>query len=245
MTLTAEERSAFTKRLVLVSIVTSLLVSLFGVYLWIKLFSRHQPGTNNLVPGSAEANMAAGNLNTPIVLVGDSLIFKSDAQSNNPPWTPTPGTNGSDYYLDPGYSISTIAVKQKAPPDGKDDPNTDDADPTTDKISVGIPSGSSSTWQIDAYTTASGKVASITPGPGTQIHLVVTTGNLCPNATSTTSKKIKYGLASGCTDNPAFSQVNILIDSVQVGSLNCDDASGTQNKCRIVLKGAASVSTPK
>lgn len=234
MAITEDDKKFITSRLVfaLAGFFIAILASaLIGTYVMSRVLVTEQARAPGPMYG-----FAAG-LDTPVVLVGGSLAFRSDAQSNAPAWIPTPGGNGNDYYIDPGYSVSVIVVKQTAPPDPDNgDPPNKDADPGSDKISVGIPSSNAGTWQVDEYTAASGDtaVASIKPGPGTQIHLTIPSGFLCSKGSG---KKLKYGQASGCADAQTFSQVTISLDGNRVGNLACNDGSGTPGKCRIVLKG--------
>ena len=189
------------------------------------------------------ANAAANSGDTPVILVGGTMTFKSGAQGTPPPWQTVSGSSPAEYFLDPGYSVAKIVVKKNAPPDD-DSSQTGDAQPKSDRLSIDV--SDAGTWKIDAYTLAadgitSVKVASLAPKDNTtEIHLKVL-DDTDPNAAlcfvPSSTVRIRLGHTGSCPDTSSFDSVIVTIDKVVTGTLKCTDGSGTKGTCRIVLRG--------
>lgn len=248
-----EERSFLTQRVILVGLsILAVAGLLFGAF-----FAGGSRTGIRLLFSRAAAN-SAGGLDTPVVLVGGSLSFKAGSQKGTLQWTPVPGcsTPCTEYFLDPGYPVSTIALKNSSdddPNDPNDPPAAPDNNPAKDKIRVDI--SNASTWEIDEYTSVNSvdtQVALIKPSAAgtTEIHvkfLAGAPGGLC----LTRSKRIMYSPTGACpasgpvTDAVTFSKVTLQIDNgsnvtTSSGSLSCVDDSSkpTLGHCRIVFRGS-------
>jgi hypothetical protein len=204
--------------------------------------------------GKVERPALANPGDTPVVLIGGTVIFKAGAQDNALTWTPVPNGEkpATEYFVAPTYSISTIVLSSITTDDGTDNGVGTDSNPKKDKISVDV-SNAANSWQIDEFASANGAadslVASIFPklnGSTTELHLKVNGGGiLCPK----TKYRILYGQVAGCADFKSYTltKVNLLIDNASgvptpSGTLSCVDDSSTPStgKCRIVLRGPPS-----
>ncbi len=228
MTLSTEERSFVTTAIISVALGVGVLGAAVAIFV--------------------NKAASAGTGDTPVILVGGSLSFKAGSQKGTLSWTPVPATCTSactEYFLDPGYSVSTIALKDSSVDDGTDAPVPADNNPAKDKIRADI--SNASTWEIDEYATfnssAEAQVASITPN-ATQIHVkVVAPAALCLK----TPKRLVFSPTGVCPapDGVAFTRVALQIDNgpgttVASGSLSCvdDSADDNPNKCRIAFRGS-------
>lgn len=230
MTIAPEERQFVTKSFFAVALgVAALGAATFAIFL-------HYASTGRLFAYRPVANSG----DTPVILVGGSMIFKSGSK-NSPAWVPV--TGGQDYYLTPNYDISEIVVKMIASDDGGDGHDAGDANTHTDKLRVDI--SAASTWEVDAYAQSDDQhaVVSITPRENssgqTEIHLVrldTSQGaTLCPNGSL---KRIKYGHTADCSDRVVFSKIELKVDSQSRGTITCiDDAAKLLGRCRIVFRG--------
>jgi hypothetical protein len=189
------------------------------------------------------AHGAAGTGDTPVILVGGTMTFKSGAQANPTSWSPS--TQSTKYSLDPGYAIAKIVVKKNAPDEDDDNSQAGDAQPASDRLSVDV--SDAGTWEIDVYAAPTlggtvNEIATLTPKKGTtEIDLNVvsnadTSAVLCPVST------LKVGLGhtgqgASCPDNSFFDSVILKLDNKATGTFNCLDANGKKGSCRIVLRG--------
>ena len=234
MTLTTEDRSFFTRALVLTGV--GIVVALGALML-----ARSGP------PHFIE-NPALPSGDTPVVLIGGSLTFKAGDSSY--PWAPISGT--TTYQATPNYAIKTIVVKQDTGAGG-------DGGAASDKLRVDVSNATS--WEVDEYISPAGgspagtpdvEVASISgvssaPNAVSPIYLKPVRGFLCPAPTgATTISAIKYGLTSGCPESQApapdlisFSKVSITVNGQPqpTATLACLGTSDPQGKCRIVFRG--------
>ena len=186
---------------------------------------------------------AANSGDTPVVLVGGSMTFKSGSKKS-PAWAPV--TPHQEYYLTPGYDIATIVLKFIGSDDGGDNHDPDDANIHKDKLRVDISAATS--WEVDAYTQSDDlhAVVQITPkqnGSGqSEIHLVrldqAQGATLCPNGSM---KRIKYGRTPDCSETLVFSKIELKVDGQSSGTINCiDDAVKKVGTCKIILRGPSS-----
>jgi hypothetical protein len=181
---------------------------------------------------------AANSDDTPVIVIGGSMTFKSGSKKS-PPWTEV--SAGKEYSVSPGYPISTIVVKLIGSDDGGNNPDPGDANPNTDKLRVDVSLASS--WKIDAYadpSDAASPVVSIAPNESGEIHLVRLDPNalLCPNDSK---KRVMYGHTPDCKDPITFYRIGLKVNGQPTGTLICiDDAVKTVGKCRIVFRGTPS-----
>jgi hypothetical protein len=185
---------------------------------------------------------------TPVVLVGGSLTFKSSAQSGAAlQWQPIPGSPNPaiEYFVSPNYPIVKIGVKGPGQLD-TDAPNAADATPGQDRFTVDVSNAGS--WQVDTFISGSGgtrvKVASLFAPNGTNdIHLRVLTSS-DPNATlcvvpGSTNIRLGFGHTNtSCPDtSSSFDSVDLTVDGVPAGTFMCKDGTGSAGHCRIILRG--------
>jgi hypothetical protein len=239
-----EEKSFLTQRVILVGLA---ILAVGGLLLGAFFAGGSRTGFGLLFSRTpvlgTPANAAAG-LDTPVVLIGGSVMFKAGSQKGTLSWTPVPASCTSkctEYFLDPGYPVSTIALKDSSDDDGTDASVGADNNPAKDKIRADI-SNAGSNWEIDEYATISKtetQVASITPN-ATEIHVkVVAPAALCLK----TSKRLVFSPTGVCPapDGVTFTKVALQIDNAVVsGTLSCFDDSSTPTlgKCRIVFRGS-------
>lgn len=175
-----------------------------------------------------------GKGDSPVVLVGGSLIFRAHIN----PWLPVSAT---EYSVSPGSSVKTIVVKAKPAKDTENGGNTgDDNDATTDEIRVDV--SQATTWQIDEYV-GGAVVTTLSLNADGTIHLVQTgSGSLCPTD-GKQKNKIEFKDA-GCKTPASFAQVSISAtypaqqgpQTITLGNLACVDENLNQGNCRIVLR---------
>jgi hypothetical protein len=246
MTMTAEERSFVTTAIVSVAIGLTVL----GV------------GFEVLERTTAEHKLVriANPGDTPVVLIGGSMVFKAAAYQTPQAWsTDTPN---KEYHVSPAYQISTIVLKAIAGADN-DNLGSGDANATTDKLRLDV--STANTWEIDEFSVAGGgkPVVKLVPkqnGTTTEIHLVLLDpgGMLCP-VNSNNMIRISYSPtqncpapAAGSQTSPVFSQVSVILNGEVTSSgapqpsatLNCIDSTDSTGdpagKCRIVFRGPPS-----
>jgi hypothetical protein len=180
---------------------------------------------------------------TPVVLVGGSLIFKAPNKGYD--WQEL--TAGQDYFVTPSYAISTIVIKSKAADDPGDGQVDDDSSPASDQLRANVSNATS--WQIDEFTTDSDAtpVVSVT-FDGSQMHVIQKSqsGILCPIS----KKRLFYSPTQPCPASPPtpttpptppiFSKVSLTITAFGQkqtwGTINCIDVNNVQGKCRIVFR---------
>jgi hypothetical protein len=166
-----------------------------------------------------------GGRDTPVVLVGASLTFKAPTIA----WQ----SSGANFQTTPTYPITTIVVKALSAPDAGDGPVGGDLT-APDKLVVDVTGASS--WEVDAFTNASSSdPGAILSFSGTAVTLSPKNGYLCPNASY---KRIKFGTLQSCTDanSVLFTKIRVVVNSQEVGFLDCVDGNGQPGICRIVLR---------
>jgi len=166
---------------------------------------------------------------TPIVLIGDSLIIKSPDQE----WTRVKA--GQEYSVVPAQPVTRIARKKQAKDgsgkdeSGSDDPDTDDPNPATDLDSQSL----LTSWTINLFTADSPAQPVVTVALyGYEIHLTKGTGFLCEDS----KKRIRYGASANCSDKIQFTRAEITPGSRrQVIKEDCVDATYQMGTCKFVL----------
>ncbi len=181
---------------------------------------------------SAQRNFVTSG-ETPVVLVGDSLIFRAGVSGF--PWRLDPSTGG--YHTSPDYSISWIIVKANASSE------TGEGDPATDALRINVAGGG---WEIDEFTDGSTTVpvTTVTPYGATAIAVNLqnpATGALCPVLNGSDIVGLKYSSQQNCPGaGVKFTRVDVKVSyngkQVTLGSLYCLDASGNTGRCRIVFR---------
>jgi hypothetical protein len=172
---------------------------------------------------------------TPVVLVGGSLRFKAGRAAANDAWQQV--VLNQEYYYPATYQVKVIVLKNSSDGDG-DGPDPDDKKRKTDRTRVPI---TNPNWRADLYTLAAANtpVAHLVPQANYQIHLVLDdqSGSLCP--VGTPIQRVTYSPSKDCNNQSvSFSKINITVNGVPATppSLPCQDAAGTNNSCKIVLR---------
>jgi hypothetical protein len=247
MALDAADKSFLTRRLILTWIGVSLLSLLVTSIVAYELSDSIKTLGKTL--GKAIFGVTAAHSgDTPVVLVGGSLLFR--ARDAGLLWVED--TPQKAYHLNPQYDVASIVVKKK-PNKGGDDPDTDDSTASSDKLRVDVSNAAS--WEVDEFIPgAAGKpdvrVASITPDSKTsyQIDLTATQGYLCPVPAEPNTKHLTYS-ANPCpapgqepSDAVTFSSIQVIVtvggQTQTWGTLNCVDANSDKTgQCRIVFRG--------
>jgi hypothetical protein len=173
---------------------------------------------------------------TPVVLIGGSLIIKHGSKDKNQKWN---STNGSEYHTTLAHPIASIALKKLAHPDHDDDYRADDENPDTDLQRIDVPSAAS--WKVDIYAQNSDKhpAISIACARGLDVRLTLENqaGSLCEH----TKRRIAYSIDPGRTElgqrNATLAKAVVNFDGSVAGTLNSIDLkSNTPGKCRIVFR---------
>lgn len=228
--LQAQDKSFITGTLVLVAVATAV-VSAGLLY----------AGIRSLVtkPGPPSGD-------TPVVLIGDSIKFKSG--SKNVLWQEV--TPYKQYSVSMQNPVTSIAIKQKAGAD-TDDPSSDDSDPKTDRIRVGV-SGASS-WEVDEFSDASGVAVAKITSDAKNLSLNLynpAVGSLCPVANG--FKRLIYSsiatpaapsLGQACPNVPipvTFSKISLTVttngSTQSFSPFDCIDDNNSKGICRIVFR---------
>lgn len=83
---------------------------------------------------------------TPVILIGGSVVVKHGSKDANQKWTPK---HSGEYHTTLAHPIASIALKKYALPDHDDHHRADDLDLNTDLERIDIPGGAS--WKVDIY----------------------------------------------------------------------------------------------
>lgn len=198
---------------------------------------------------------AGGQGDTPAVLIGGSLTFKTEARI---PWS----QSGSGYSLTPKNPIASIAIEEDAPPDTTDNPDPDDNKGLDDAAYFDV--SDADRWEIDVFADSTNQVASvnastITAGKPYPIQLTSASGKLCDISTSSV-KLTRLGFSPDGSCSQASTQaatfdhfvlsVYKTINNKQSiltysGTFHCNDTKHEDQKCRVVLRsGTSSASRP-
>lgn len=203
---------------------------------------------------------------TPVVLVGGSIVFKA-AKKADPTYYWQQDTQYKAYHAIPHYPVTSIAIKKTTTPADTPDPSgdastADDQDRTTDVIRVDL--SDTPAWEIDEFSQASptsNPVVSITPD-GNYIAVKVidypnatppVTGFLCPipKKTNTTPNRLKYTTNPDCSDdsptdaNAKLAGVSLMVTTKDVtgkpqvqtfGSLSCLDTAASPGTCKLAFR---------
>jgi hypothetical protein len=173
---------------------------------------------------------------TPVVLIGGSLIVKHASKDKNQKWN---SKNSREYHTTLTHPIASIALKKYAHPDNDDDYRADDEDPDTDLQHIDVPSAAS--WKVDIYAQTSDKHPTISIASGTRsdVRLILENqaGSLCEHS----KRRIAYSLDPGGTEsgqrNATLAKAVVSLDGNVAGTLNSIDLkSNTPGICRIVFR---------
>ena len=106
---------------------------------------------------------------SPVVVVGGSMIFKVGAKDPNAAWQKI--NERQEYHTVSTYPVRAIVIKSSAEPDDDDHHRGDDLNAETDKHGFSVPAGTS--FHIDVFTVGSGAkpAASISSTDGENIRL--------------------------------------------------------------------------
>ena len=218
MALTDDDRKFITAKIFRIAILTGLVTAAIAGYVAFRA-----------------AVAARGGGDSPVVLVGGSLIFRAGDTSYT--WQQDSAT---EYHVSPTYPVTAIAVKAKS--SGDTDSPTSDGDAQSDRLRVDISSGS--TWEVDEFVSDSAQpVTTLTPqGNAIYLDLKDTGGFLCKVTNSDgTIKKIQYGRKQDCSDNLKFSSIGLTVtissQPQMSGTINCLDQTNSVGTCRIIFRG--------
>jgi hypothetical protein len=173
---------------------------------------------------------------TPVVLIGGSVIVKHGSKDKNQKWN---SKNRSEYHTSLTHPIASIALKKYAHPDHDDDHRADDLDPDTDLERIDIPSAAS--WKVDIYEQNSDKHSAISIASAKSLDVQLTlenqTGSLCEHS----DRRIAYSTDRGRTEsgqrNATLAKAVVSFDGKVAGALNSIDLnSNTPGICRIVFR---------
>jgi hypothetical protein len=173
---------------------------------------------------------------TPVVLIGGSLIIKHGSKDKNQKWN---SKNSSEYHTTLAHPIESIALKKFAHPDNDDDHRADDLDPDTDMERIDIPSAAS--WKVDIYEQNSDKHSAISIASGTRSDVRLTLENQAGSLHEHSKRRIAYSIDPDRTEsgqrNATFAKAVVSLDGNVAGTLNSIDLkSNTPGICRIVFR---------
>jgi hypothetical protein len=222
--------------------------AIFAITIGLAIIGAGGVAAVRLVPVKvAQITPYINNGDTPVVLVGGSMIFKSNFNRTAQDWAPV-GTDGKEYQVSAAYQITAIAIKSGAPNNDSDGPSPSDGLASNDKLFIDVTNAVP--WQIDEFTVASPSTAvtsvfSKQNGANTEIHVRLNDPNglLCPVGGK--YRRLAYSPTKSCpaTGLPGsvnFSQISVTVngDAQPSGTLSCIDSNGDgPGRCRIALRG--------
>jgi hypothetical protein len=173
---------------------------------------------------------------TPVVLIGGSLIVKHGSKDKNQKWN---SKNSSEYHTISTHPIASIALKKYAHPDHDDDHRADDEDPDTDLQRIDVPSAAS--WKVDVYAQNSDKSPAISIASGTRSDVRLTLENQAGSLCEHSKRRIAYSVDPSRTEpgqrNATMAKAVVSFDGKLAGTLNSIDLkSNTPGICRIVFR---------
>jgi len=177
-------------------------------------------------------------MDTPVIVIGGSMIFKVGAKDQNAVWQEI--SAGEEYHTRSTDPVQVIAIKTNADPDDDDHHREDDADAKTDKHGLPVPPGTP--FEIDVFTVGSDAkpVASITSPDGKSIRLknLILGSTLYPKS----ERRIHYSGDGGSTNSAIFARLEVNIGSEPSVPIHCllnptpSNPNPSQGRCRIVLR---------
>jgi hypothetical protein len=223
MAISSEEIKLFTRRIVLVGAGVLVLGEVVNFFLLRSQTNEIDSQTNEI-----KSLIRTTRGDTPVVLVGDSVILGEHSSSAGDNWqSVTPTTK----YDAPAGTVVMIVVKNN-PGDG-------DGDTGTDRLRIPIPTAPGTTWEIDLYTNEVNGIAVTIKPNSTNIEATAVSGALCFDSGN---KNLNYShtvCSGGGTSSPGpdtFNNVVVKINNISIGTLNCVNYAGAPNLCKIVLK---------
>jgi hypothetical protein len=173
---------------------------------------------------------------TPVVLIGGSLIVKHGSRDKNQKWD---SKNSSEYHTSLTHPIASIALKKYAHPDHDDDHRAEDLDPDTDLERIDIPSAAS--WKVDIYEQNSDKHSAISIASARSLDVRLTLENRAGSLCEHSKRRIAYSIEPGRTEsgqrNATLAKAVVSFNGNVAGTLNSLDLkSNTPGICRIVFR---------
>jgi len=177
-------------------------------------------------------------MDTPVVVIGSSMIFKVGAKDSNAVWQKV--SERQEYHTVSTDPVRAVVIKTSAEPDDDDHHRGDDVNEATDKHGFSVPAGTS--FHINVFTVGSGTkpAASISSPDGKNIRLknLVSGSTLHPKS----ERRLHYSSDGSGTNSEIFSKVEVQIGSQPSVPIHCllDPTPTNPNpfhgKCRIVLR---------
>jgi hypothetical protein len=173
---------------------------------------------------------------TPVVLIGGSLIVKHGSKDRTQKWN---SKNSSEYHTTLTHPIASIALKKHAHPDNDDDYRADDEDPDTDLQRIDVPSAAS--WKVDVYAQNTDKRPAISIASARSLDVRLTLENQAGSLWEHSKRRIAYSIDPGRTEsgqrNATLAKAVVSFDGNVAGTLNSIDLkSNTPGICRIVFR---------
>lgn len=177
---------------------------------------------------------------TPVVVIGGSMIFKVGAKDPNTVWQKI--SERQEYHIVSTHPVRAIVIKSSAEPDDDDHHRGDDVNEDTDKHGFSVPASTS--FHINVFTVGSGTkpAASISSPDGKNIRLknLVSGSTLHPKS----ERRLHYSSDGSGTNSEIFSKVEVQIGSQPSVPLHClldptpSNPNPSHGKCRIVLRAS-------
>jgi hypothetical protein len=179
-------------------------------------------------------------MDTPVVVIGQSMIFKVGAKDPKVVWHKI--SERQEYDAVSEDPVREIVIKTSAEPDHDDHHRGDDVDKATDKHGFSVPAGTS--FHIDVFTVGSGTkpAASISSTDGKSIRLknLISGSTLHPKS----ERRLHYSSDGSGTDSQVFAKVEVQIGGQPKVPIRCrvdptpSNPNPSHGKCRIVLRAS-------
>ncbi len=172
---------------------------------------------------------------TPVVLIGGSVVVKHGSKDKAQTWNPR---SGKEYHTASAHPIASIALKKHALPDHDDDHRADDLDHGTDLERIDIPGAAS--WKVDIYEQNSDKHPAISIASAESLGILLTLEDQAGSFCEHTKRRIAYSTDSGSTEsglkNAKIAKAVVSVDGKVAGTLHpIDLKSNSPGICRIVF----------
>jgi hypothetical protein len=173
---------------------------------------------------------------TPVVLIGGSVVVKHGSKDTNQRWTPK---HNGEYHTTLAHPIASIALKKYALPDHDDHHRADDLDSDTDLERIDIPAGAS--WKVDIYEQNSDKHSAISIASAANLGILLTLENEGGSFCEHSERRIAYSIDPSRTEaglkNAKIAKAVVSVDGKVVGTIHpIDLKSNTPGICRIVFR---------
>jgi hypothetical protein len=174
---------------------------------------------------------------TPVVLIGGSVVVKHGSKDTNQRWTPK---HSGEYHTTLAHPITSIVLKKHALPDHDDHHRADDLDPDTDLERIDIPGGAS--WKVDIYEQNSDRRSAISI-TSADLGILLTLENPGGSFSEHSQRRIAYSIDPGRTESglkdAKIAKAIVSVDGKVVGTLHSIDLkSNTPGICRIVFRSS-------